>query len=139
MKQDTTEKVEPKSDFQKELEHLINKCSMENGSGTPDFILAEYLIGCLKNFNYIMQRRETWYGRWDGWTWLTKNLPEGGKGENPIPEKMKQMLKDDVKYVWVICPKCGADWECTERRKTDLQNKLNGFLCIHCWEKERMN
>ena len=37
-------------DFRKELEDLINRFSKENGSNTPDFILAEYLEGCLSNF-----------------------------------------------------------------------------------------
>jgi len=51
------------SEFEKELEDLINKHSMENGSNTPDFILAQYLKGCLDNFNIIIQARESWYGR----------------------------------------------------------------------------
>jgi hypothetical protein len=49
--------------FKKELEHLINKHSMENGSDTPDYMLADYLMGCLDNFNSIVQSREKWYGR----------------------------------------------------------------------------
>lgn len=48
--------------FQKELEALINKHSMENGSNTPDFLLAEYLKGCLDVFNNIISRRSLWYG-----------------------------------------------------------------------------
>lgn len=50
-------------DFQKELERLINKYSMENGSNTPDFILAEYLRSCLTVFNSTVLSRDTWYGR----------------------------------------------------------------------------
>jgi len=34
--------------FKQELEHLINKHSMENRSNTPDFILADYLVRCLE-------------------------------------------------------------------------------------------
>lgn len=49
--------------FRKELEHLINRNSMENASNTPDFILAEYLTGCLSVFDTAIQQRETWYGR----------------------------------------------------------------------------
>ena len=37
--------------------------SMENGSGTPDFILAQYLEGCLKNFDETLAAREKWDGR----------------------------------------------------------------------------
>lgn len=50
-------------DFQKELEKLINRFSMENGSDTPDFLLAIYLRDCLATFNVVVQAREKWYGR----------------------------------------------------------------------------
>jgi hypothetical protein len=48
--------------FRKELESLINRHSMENGSDTPDFILAEYLTRCLENFDATTKRRDGWYG-----------------------------------------------------------------------------
>lgn len=51
------------SDFLSDLERLINKHSMENGSNTPDFILAKYLEACLAAFNASVNRREQWYGR----------------------------------------------------------------------------
>jgi hypothetical protein len=51
------------ADFQDELQSLINKHSQENGSDTPDFILAAYLIDCLKAYNIAVQNRETWYGK----------------------------------------------------------------------------
>lgn len=35
------------NDFVSELTSLLNRHCKENGSGTPDFILAEYLFGCL--------------------------------------------------------------------------------------------
>lgn len=49
--------------FRKELEKLINHYSMEAGSDTPDFILADYIYDCLKNFDKAVQSREKWYGR----------------------------------------------------------------------------
>ena len=49
--------------FERELQNLINRHSAENGSDTPDFILAEYLVGCLTNFNRTVKQREKWYGR----------------------------------------------------------------------------
>ena len=52
----------PKS-FQKELEVLLNKHKMESGSNTPDFILAEYLCGCLASYSVAVNSRERWYGR----------------------------------------------------------------------------
>lgn len=49
------------SDFKRELEHLINKNSMEANSDTPDFILAEYLTNCLIAFDHATSRRDRWY------------------------------------------------------------------------------
>ena len=56
--------------FRKELEGLINRYSMENGSDTPDFILAGYMADCLDAmtdcldaFDTAMTAREMWYGR----------------------------------------------------------------------------
>lgn len=49
--------------LEKELEKLLNKHGAENGSNTPDFILAKYLMGCLEAFNAAVKIREEWYGR----------------------------------------------------------------------------
>ena len=49
--------------LQKEIENLINKYSRENESGTPDFILANYLYMSLKSFERAVNDREVWYGR----------------------------------------------------------------------------
>jgi len=54
---------EVKPQFETELAALINKFSKENGSNTPDWILAEYLQRCLDNFNYTSRAREKWYGK----------------------------------------------------------------------------
>lgn len=51
--------------FESELIELVNKHSMENASDTPDFILAQYLYGCLCQFNMAVKLREGWYGRGD--------------------------------------------------------------------------
>lgn len=45
-----------------EIATAINRCSAENGSNTPDFILAEYLTNCLAAFDAAIARREKWYG-----------------------------------------------------------------------------
>jgi hypothetical protein len=49
--------------FEADLETLINHHSLENGSDTPDFILASYLRECLATFNLALTARERWYGR----------------------------------------------------------------------------
>ena len=49
--------------FEKELEQLLNRHSMENDSFTPDFVLARYLVECLAAWNAAVADREQWYGR----------------------------------------------------------------------------
>ena len=39
--------IEP---FREELRALINRHNLENGSSTPDHILADYLVDCLLNY-----------------------------------------------------------------------------------------
>lgn len=51
------------SDLGDEITELLNKHSRENASDTPDFILAEYLLGCLEAFELAVSRRESWHGR----------------------------------------------------------------------------
>ena len=47
--------------FKKELDNLINRYKKEEDSRTPDFILAEYLLMCLKSGEYLVNMREKWY------------------------------------------------------------------------------
>jgi hypothetical protein len=47
--------------FKRELEALINRWSMEGGSNTPDWILAQYLKSCLDAYNRAVQARAVWY------------------------------------------------------------------------------
>ena len=62
-------------DLKKEIENIINKASAENESDTPDFILAEYLIDCLKAFNKATNKRQGWYGN--------KKKDDGNKLKEP--------------------------------------------------------
>lgn len=45
-----------------ELTALLNRYSAESPSGTPDFILADLLIGVLREFNEAVSRRSEWRG-----------------------------------------------------------------------------
>lgn len=47
--------------FRKELESLINRYSKENGSDTPDFILAKLLMDFLEVFDCATRARTLWY------------------------------------------------------------------------------
>ena len=55
-----------RKDFAMELEQLINRHSVENASDTPEFILAQYIQGCLDAFSLAVRARDKWYGdtRW---------------------------------------------------------------------------
>ena len=44
--------------FRRDLEKLINKHSLEGGSNTQDFLLAEMLCGVLEVFDRIVTRRD---------------------------------------------------------------------------------
>lgn len=52
-----------KKTFREELSSLINSFSLENGSNTPDFILAEYLNMSLSVFDHTTKTRDKWFGR----------------------------------------------------------------------------
>lgn len=44
------------------LKSLLNSFSKENGSNTPDYILANYLNDCLELYNKSVMARSEWYG-----------------------------------------------------------------------------
>ncbi len=48
--------------FEKDLEALINKHSVEGASNTPDFMLANFLHRCLEAGNALIRARDSWYG-----------------------------------------------------------------------------
>jgi hypothetical protein len=76
--------ADPLTNFQRELRILINAHSQENESGTPDFILAQYLKRSLDAFNDAVQSREVWYGRRIN---IIANVPGGGSTDpgDPAP------------------------------------------------------
>jgi len=49
--------------LKQEIENILNRHSAENGSNTPDYILAQYLMQCLESFDSAVMAREAWYGR----------------------------------------------------------------------------
>jgi hypothetical protein len=54
-------KIEKQAKFMQELQELINRHSMDNESNTPDFLLAEYLMGCLSIYASTLARRDAWF------------------------------------------------------------------------------
>jgi hypothetical protein len=75
------------TEFRKELEQLINRHSLENGSNTPDYILAGYLHRCLLNFEKTLELRAAWYGRSD--------KPGQAVALNPAPAPASNPPKKD--------------------------------------------
>jgi hypothetical protein len=73
------------SSFEKELEGLINRHSQENGSNTPDFILAAYLSDCLATWNRWVKRRDGWYG---------VKLRPGMSGNGPDQDPVRAVLPE---------------------------------------------
>lgn len=49
--------------FYVELVSLLNRYSKENQSDTPDYALAEFLIGCLESFDRSVKLRERFFDR----------------------------------------------------------------------------
>jgi hypothetical protein len=72
---DLNEIISTETQFYRELSSLLNRYSKENGSNTPDFLLASYLTGCLRTFNSIVTAREEWYKREKNPIETTKNKP----------------------------------------------------------------
>lgn len=56
------EDQEPPHPLAADLTMLLNRVSAENDSNTPDFMLANYLIGCLEIFGVTVRARDEWYG-----------------------------------------------------------------------------
>ena len=53
-----------REDFRKDLQAILNRYSQERtGGNTPDFILADYLIECLRAIGTAIEAREKWCGR----------------------------------------------------------------------------
>mgnify|MGYP001613225485 CR=1 FL=1 len=51
--------------LENEIGEALNRACAENDSNTPDFILAQFLMGCLGAWTAALQRRSAWYGRTD--------------------------------------------------------------------------
>lgn len=57
-----SQEEEPPRDLKRDLASLLNRACAENGSNTPDFVLAEYLTSCLAAFDAAAKARDQWYG-----------------------------------------------------------------------------
>lgn len=46
-----------------EIEASLNRYSIDTATNTPDFILSEYLIACLRAFDNAVNARDDWHRR----------------------------------------------------------------------------
>lgn len=104
-------------DFRRKLEHLLNSESMENGSNTPDFILADFLWGCLRALDAAVARRDEWYG--------VKLVP----GDSHFPE-IEEKLRIFAKSVLTVIGSTGevnpdmVRW--LREKATEIVNVMEG-------------
>ena len=56
-------------DIEKDFALVLNRYSVEIEADVPDFILAEFLVNCLKLYNRSLKRRDRWFGISDIWSW----------------------------------------------------------------------
>lgn len=68
------------SDLREAIRGVLNHASAENGSNTPDFILAELLTDVLAAFNKATLRRDAWFN----------------KAANPQPSGELAALREEV-------------------------------------------
>jgi hypothetical protein len=62
-------------EFANDLAAVLNKHSMEDGSNTPDYVLAQFLIECLQAWNAGIGLRAAWQKRISSGTdWEKENL-----------------------------------------------------------------
>lgn len=47
-------------DMKMEISAVLNKYSVENRSNTPDFMLAEYMLGCLTVYENTVNNLKRW-------------------------------------------------------------------------------
>lgn len=68
--------------LERDLESVLNRYSAENGSNTPDFLLAEYLMGCLAAWNKGVVARDKWYAvrLRPGDSYFERDALESGRG-----------------------------------------------------------
>ena len=107
-------------DLERELAATLNRVSAESASNTPDWVLAQYLLGCLAAFNMAIQQRETWHGR-DARPAATQEAPEGGPpvirhehsepGTNAVVARLVREVADELRRAQAKFPRFSGPHE----------------------------
>lgn len=129
-----------RSQLRTDIEMAINRNSAENGSDTPDFILAEYLLGCLELFDKTIHERSAWYShhcRIGGCNHLETKEPEkqptienGLLCKNPV-EPIEKYDCEDTSKVDIITKTCII---CNSPRDGD-----DKYWCSACVKKQQLS
>lgn len=102
VKQLWIEKTQPNEEpmnLARRIAGAINSVSAENGSNTPDFILANYLVSCLDAFDRAINARTEWFEPTTEEP-ASQNDPDGvGEGfEKALPDNAEQYSYDGVQW-----------------------------------------
>jgi hypothetical protein len=103
--------------FRFELASAINRRSRENGSNTPDFILAGFIFEALQVFDNAVNAREQWYGR----VAPTPPAPVEGEGGTKEPPDQTKCFECDAPLM-VLCLKCNP------LASSTLQSAMDGVI-----------
>lgn len=82
-------KTEGRPTLEQELTSLLNRYSQENGSNTPDYVLAGYLLMSLKAWHEATKKRDRFYGvrLRPGWrTELVSGITDAIRGTSTVKE-----------------------------------------------------
>ena len=82
--------------FRSELAYLMNRYNKEGHSNTPDFLLAQYIEGCVTALNTVINARDVWYGA---------NLAPGAQ-KDPAPQVRSEVDPID-RHAEPQCATCG--------------------------------
>ena len=61
--------------LRRELAQALNRHSAENASGTPDFVLAAYLLDCLAAFDSAVKARAQFFGDPEDTARVARSIP----------------------------------------------------------------
>lgn len=70
--------------FEESLRELINQKSRENGSNTPDYVLADYLCRCLESFDRAVKERQLWHGDRPATKGLAESILKDCASKRPV-------------------------------------------------------
>jgi len=118
----------PASSLEGDIRTAINRHSVESGSSTPDFILAEYLLACLHAFDAAINMRESWHGRASR-TCIWPFMPAPGRSD-PYGEMVCEQHGADCVAAEVVDSRTPCD-RCESRE--GVKHIGQGFhLCAAC-------